>query len=379
MQHSTEDQEALEVFARLDERVNLEQTEVDGKDTVVFHKGYGSRHLFAIEKFVRAIEKGWGGFVEEPTRYSGLKRIREQFLGKRYYKKINDWLERYSDLYRYSIRVDVFYDVCKDLGLIGPYRLSLGEPADVVSTDGMRGMDVFNTLIERIRLRCQSRVFKEHERLRQVNAMRNTKNVLELEEEMFSNETGRSRWLVLSLTLRYKPQYRRWITPETIQEHRDRFFAARRFNTLMAGIKGFVWAIEQGEETGLHLHVILFYSAESNHDEFIAKQIGEYWVDAVTEGKGAYWNSNQAWLKRRYEKRGHGIGVGQINWDDTEKRQALRVNLVYLAKAEQHLMIQGPESVRTFDMGLVPKKIKSGRPRGDADAITTDGNEALTD
>lgn len=99
----------------------------------------------------------------------------------------------------------------------------------------------------------------------------------------------------------------------------------------------------------------------------------------MTEGKGAYWNSNQAWLKRRYEKRGHGIGVGQINWDDTEKRQALRVNLVYLAKAEQHLMIQGPESVRTFDMGQVPKKIKSGRPRGDADAITTDGNEALTD
>ncbi|AXV70366.1 hypothetical protein CJO74_14360 [Ralstonia solanacearum] len=365
MYEINEDQEALEVLDRLDERINLEITDVDGKSTVIIHKGRGSGHLFAIEKFVQAIEKGWGGFVEERTRYSGLTRIRELFLGKRYYRKMGQWLERYSDAYRYSARVEVFYDICKELGLIGANRLLLGESGDVVRADGMRGMDVFNALIGKIRLHCQTRAFKERERLRLANAKRNARNVLALEEAMFSNETGRSRWLVLSLTLGYKPQCRRWITPKMLQEHRDRFFKARRFNTLMSGIKGFVWAIEQGEETGLHLHVILFYSAEHNHDEFITKQIGDYWADVVTEGKGAYWNSNKRWLKKRYEKK-HGVGVGQIDWHEVEKREALRKNLVYLAKAEQYLMVKGAERMHLFGMGQVPEKVKSGRPRAEA-------------
>lgn len=374
MQHIHEDQETLEVLTRLDERVNLEQTEVDGKDTVIIHSGYGSTHLFGIEKFVRAIETGWDGFVEKPTRYSGMKRIRELFLGKRYYHHVNGWISRYSDRYYYSARVEVFYEVCKELGLFGQYPFAFGAPGEVARPDGTRCMDLFNMLIQQIRIRCQSRAFKERERLRHAGARRNERNVLALEEAMFSNETGKSRWLVLSLTLRYKPEYRRWITPEMVQEHRDKFFAARRFNTLMSGVKSYVWAIEEGEDTGLHLHVILFYSADSNHDEFIAKQIGDYWVDVVTEGKGAYWNSNQGWLKKRYEKRGHGVGVGQINWNETEKREALRKNLVYPAKAEQYLMARETEHIHTFGTGQMPEKVKSGRPRVDADVIRSNAS-----
>lgn len=224
-------------------------------------------------------------------------------------------------------------------------------------------MDHFNALIDQIYARCNTREFKERERLRKENSERNKKNVLALEEAMFSEEAGRSRWLVLSLTLRYKPKYRRWITPEMIQQHRDRFLAARRFNNLMSGIRNHVWTIEQAEVGGLHLHVILFYVADSNHDAYIAKQIGEYWENIVTEGKGDYWNSNDRVLKKKYEERGHGIGVGQINWNDLEKRYALRINLVYLAKGEQYLMSKCTGGIRTFGMGVVRHKIKSGRPR----------------
>lgn len=367
-----EDQEDLEVIARLDERLNLEETDVDGKRKTIIHKGYASRHLFDIEKFVKAIQRGWkGGFVEETSRYNRITTIRELYLGKNYYRSLNDWIERYSSLYRYSARVDVFYDVCKTMGLIGQYNFSFKEPGEVARADGARYMDAFNMLIEEISVRCQSREFRERERLRLLNAKRNVENVLAMEKAMFSADTGRSRWLVLSLTLRYKPTYRRWITPEIIQQHRERFFAARRFNKLMSGIGNYVWAIEQGEDTGLHLHVILFYSGDHNHDEFIAKQIGEYWVDVVTEGKGDCWNSNQGWLKKSYENRGHGVGVGQIDWNDTKKREALRKNLVYLAKAEQYLMSWSVERIRTFDMGQEPKKLKAGRPR-----VAPDGDNA---
>jgi hypothetical protein len=378
MYPNTEDQDALEVTTRLNERMNLEQTDVNGNKTIVIHKGYASKHLFNIEKFVLEVEKGRkGGFVEVATRSTQAKRICALYLGKKYYRLLNDWLERYSDLYCYSARVEVFYDVCKQLGLIGWDPFWFDEPGDFVGTDGVRYMDLFNSLIEQIYVCCQSREFTERERLRLANAEKNKRNALALEEAMFSNETGQSRWLVLSLTLRYKPNFRQRSTPELIQQHRDRFFAARRFNTLMSGIKNYVWTIEQGEETGLHLHVILFYSADHNHDESIAKQIGEYWVDSVTEGKGDYWNSNAAWLKKVYKNRGHGIGVGQINWNDTEKREALRKRLVYLAKAQQYLMVKAAQNMRTFDMGRVPKKLKSGRPRVGAVICEDDVEQAV--
>ncbi|NKA95836.1 inovirus Gp2 family protein [Ralstonia solanacearum] len=375
MYQNLEDQEALEVIARLNERTHLEQTDVDGGKRVVVHKGYASKHLFHIEKFVRDIEKRQnGGFIEQVSRKDKAKRIRELYLGKRYYHSLNDWIEQYSELYCYSTRVEVFYGVCKELGLIGPEPFSFGEPDELDCFDGMRYMDVFNVLIERIRTRCQSREFKERERLRLENAEKNKENALAMEGAMFE---VKGRWLILSLTLGFKPGFRGRITVETIQRYRERFFAARRFHQLMSGIKNFVWTIEQGEETGLHLHVILFYSADHNHDAFIARLIGEYWVNVVTQGKGDYWNSNDERRKPFYETHGHGMGVGQINWHDADKRKALRTNLAYLAKAGQYLMVKTEERIRTFGMGRVPEKGKAGRPR--AEAIANNVGESSVD
>ncbi|WP_430504654.1 hypothetical protein [Ralstonia pseudosolanacearum] len=367
MTEVTEDLQALGIISHIDERINLEQNNDDGKIRTTIHKGYASRHLFVIEKFVASISTRWtGGFVEERTRYSGLMKLRELFLGKYFYSSMNDCIERYSSMFRYSTRVEVFYDVCKEMGLLsqfGERQFDFGIPDQVHFRTGMQYFEIFNILIGKIRARVQSREFTERERLRLVNATRRERSVLEMEEAMFSEKTGKARWLVLSLTLRIKPAFRRWVTPEMFQQYRKRFFVARRYNELMKGIANYVWTIEQGEESGLHLHVILFYDASKhNHDEFLAKQIGEYWSNVVTEGKGDYWNSNQAWLKREYAKK-HGVGVGQINWNEREKRDALRKNLVYLAKADQYLISRSVEHMHTFDMGKIPKKIKSGSPR----------------
>lgn len=366
MSEINEDRNALEVIARLDERVNLERQDVNGKKKAVIREGYSWRHLFVIEKFVIDIERiGWQRGCEERTsHYTEVKGAGELHLVKVYYCMVNGWLKRYSEKFRYSARVDVFYEVCRELCLIGEYPVFFYEPDDIACADGRRYIDLFTDLIERIRKRCRSREFRERERLRLASAARNRGKVLAMERAMFSKDAGRSRWLVLSLTLRYRSQFSDAISVHDIQLHRDRFFAARRANKLMSGIKNYVWAIEQGEQTGLHLHVILFYSAAGhNRDEFIAQQVAEYWVNVVTDGKGDYWNSNDTRLKAQYEKYGHGTGVGQINWNEGGRRNALRRNLVYLAKADQYLVIKGMENVRTFGMGHVPMKLKSGRPR----------------
>ncbi|RRW87962.1 inovirus Gp2 family protein [Pandoraea apista] len=369
MYNFNEDHEAVEVITRLGKRIHLDVSDLGGERKLTIHKGFRSSHLYRIERFVKEIEQGRTDSFA--IRYDGvgiLPVLQKCHLGKVHYPRLNDWIEHYSDLYRYSAHVEVFYDACKELGLLGTPRFAFGQPDTYPLRGNMRYMDIFDRLIESIRVRCQAREFKERKRLRLLNAERNKQNVIALEEGMFDEQSGRSRWLILSLTLRYKPEYRDQITPELIQEHRDRLFGAKRTNKLIGGIVNQVWAIEQGEDTGLHLHVILFYSADHNHDEHIAKLIGEYWVEVVTKGMGDYWNSNAGALKAGYKKRGHGIGVGQINWNDAEKRDALRTNLVYLAKAEQYLMLKSADRVKAFGMGELPQKVKSGRPRIDLEA-----------
>ncbi|RQT30493.1 inovirus-type Gp2 protein [Burkholderia contaminans] len=353
---------AREVLHRVDDRINLEESEIDGKKKIVLLHGY--MHLFEIEKFVIAIEKGWiGGFTDEVSHYSQQRKLRVLYLAKHYYRKLNTWLERYSDIPRYSERVTVFYDVCRELGFVATPMNYFGTPEEFDDRYGVRYADWFNDLIDGISMIVKTREFKERERLRKKNAKRNEANVLAMNEEMYK---ARSRWLILVLTLNYEKPYRRWITLEDIQRHRDNFFRARRFNRLMSGIKNYVWTIEQGEKTGFHLHVVLYYEAKHKRDVSLAQRIGEYWADVVTEGKGAYWNSNAR--KAFHARHGHGIGTGQIDRKDVAKRESLKKNLLYLAKASQYLMIKSDERVRTFDMGRVPKKLKDGRPRVDGDS-----------
>ncbi|CAJ2794550.1 inovirus-type Gp2 protein [Burkholderia pseudomallei] len=361
MENSNDIPHDREVFDRLDDRINIEEAEINGKKRIVLLHGY--KHLFDIEKFVNAIEKGWlGGFLNETSVYSGRRRLRVLYLGKQYYRKLNTWLERYSDIPRYSERVTVFYDVCRELGFVATPMNYFGKPEEFDDRYGVQYADWYNELIQKISERIKSREFKERERWRRKNAQRNEQNVLAMNEEMYK---VRSRWVILMLTLNYEKPYRRWITLDDIQKHREKFFAARRYNKLMSGIKNYVWTIEQGEKTGFHLHVILYYSAKHRRDVSLAQRIGEYWADVVTDGKGAYWNSNAR--KAFHALRGYGIGTGQIDRKDREKRESLKKNLLYLAKASQYLMIKGAERVRTFDMGQVPEKRKEGRPRKDAD------------
>lgn len=189
------------------------------------------------------------------------------------------------------------------------------------------------------------------ERSRQ--AERNEACVLQFEQAMFQR---RSRYLILALTLNYQEAYRPWITLEDIQLHRDRLLNNRRNNQLLADIEGYVWKIEEGQNTGgLHLHIIIFYSGIHRADVQIARSIGEYWKHVITGGIGDYRNSNAE--KDQHARYGHGIGTGQINRNDQAKREALRINLRYLAKDEQRVTCKTSPYDRLFGRSLLPKLI----------------------
>lgn len=59
------------------------------------------------------------------------------------------------------------------------------------------------------------------------------------------------------------------------------------------------------------------------------------------------------------------ITLGEVNHNDTSKREGLQAVLNYLAKSGQYLKCKHSTRVRTFGMSKPPKKLKSGRPRLD--------------
>ncbi|ATE62426.1 hypothetical protein CCZ27_02520 [Thauera sinica] len=181
-------------------------------------------------------------------------------------------------------------------------------------------------------------------------AVRNADRVMGLEQAMFD---WRSRHVILVLTLTYKPEWQHEITLDIIRQHRDQLLNNRRGNALLRGINGYVWKIEEGHDAGgLHLHVVIFYNGNHRADIHIARSIGDYWVNVITHDKGAYWNSNAQ--KEHHARYGHGIGTGQIDRHDHDRREALRQNLLYLAKNDQHVTTRMNPHYRTFGTSQFP-------------------------
>lgn len=361
-----EDLETQEVLARHDERNRCEEIEIDGRRMILRHRSM--RYLFEIEQFVKAIEEEFEkeekvkGVHEELDR-KGRLQTKKLPLGKKYYGKLNEWIERYREGTRYSAHVEAFHDASKELDIIGERRFWFGELGDTDVQHDRSYAEWFNDLIVKTHEHCQSRKFKERVRLLEVHRKRSVRKVAAFEQKMFCPDAGWARWLVLELTLKYESKYRGSITLDEVIKHRDTFFRSRGYNGTMSCIKAYVWAIEEGEDTGFHLHVVLFCLPVTKDDERLANQIGDYWADVVTQGKGAFHNSNRADLKSRYEMYGHGIGVGLIEHSDEKMRGSLLKNLIYLAKSEQHLQIRAEGNVHTFGMSGVPKRKKMGRPR----------------
>lgn len=166
----------------------------------------------------------------------------------------------------------------------------------------------------------------------QTRVRRNIRRGLDFEEKMFAD---RSRYLVLFLTLNYKIRHRDHVTLETIQHHRDIFLRhlGEYPNLLLQAVKGCIWKLEEGGKSGgLHLHFLIFYSAERKADVMVARAIGDYWVNEVTGGRGEYWNSNAD--KDKLNR--WGVGIGQVNRHDYSKRESLRAFIAnYMTKANQ--------------------------------------------
>ncbi|MGJ7570927.1 YagK/YfjJ domain-containing protein [Variovorax sp. RB2P76] len=122
---------------------------------------------------------------------------------------------------------------------------------------------------------------------------------------------------------------------------------------------GHIVSFEYARSSGYHIHLILFFdgSRRTLDHAWLAGEIGRYWDEAITRGRGYHFNCNT----QKY--RNNGIGV--VNYHDHEKRRHLTTAALYLAKAEQFICAKPSKGFKTFSLGQIPAGWAPGlgRPR----------------
>ncbi|WP_165843541.1 inovirus-type Gp2 protein [Burkholderia reimsis] len=361
---SFEEDDFSTAYEYIDWTTNTEGTVIDGKEKTCLRTEFGllRQILIAMEAMVREIEfdKHSVGFdIKTNARGKVSVTSKANTQTMKYYWTLKPFLWNYARSERrvYSPHVQAVVEALDAVGL-SSCGFRFGEPGAREFSMGKTYAELFNAVVAKVGEIVASSAFKERVRVRKRNAARNEAKGLAIEQKVFENK---SRQLVLMLHFGYQREHRAAMTFDEIQKHRKKFFNNCRTNKLLRGIVDYIWKLEEGDESGLHLHVLIFYTADSCRDVYIAQRLGEYWNEVVTDGTGQYWNSNAH--KAFHEKYGHGVGTGEINWDDDAKREALRENIRYMTKADQFLKMKYGEHSRLFGTSQVEEKKKSGRPR----------------
>ena len=125
---------------------------------------------------------------------------------------------------------------------------------------------------------------------------------------------------------------------------------------------GKIWKLECGDHGSEHFHVMLFFTNDRlGNDCHRAEQIGQYWEELITKGRGCYFNCNRPEHKLQQKR----LSLGRIEYYDHEKRYNLLYQLAYFCKDEQRIQIKPKQKSRTFGRDEMPQinEKPNGRPR----------------
>lgn len=171
-----------------------------------------------------------------------------------------------------------------------------------------------------------------------------------------------SKMQFIRLDLSYTKEHAREASLEEINEDLTHLLNNRRTKpSIFKNMVGHIFKKEFTEDKGPHIHSLFIFDGQKvSKDEFIGEQIGKYWKNEITDGKGIYHNCNRE--KGRYAV----CALGMIDHTDETKRTALKEKAIaYLCKEEQSVdPIKQSGNERSFSRGIAPRKTSNaGRPR----------------
>lgn len=171
-----------------------------------------------------------------------------------------------------------------------------------------------------------------------------------------------SKMQVVRVDLGYKKEHASKASLENINNDFTHLLNNRRCKpSIFDNMIGYIAKREYTEDKGPHIHGLFFYDGHKvNKDAYKGDQLGEYWSNEITYGKGLYHNCNRE--KEKYPD----CALGMIDHSDTAKRTILNEKAIsYLCKTEQSIdPIKQSGHERSFTRGISPKRTSNaGRPR----------------
>jgi len=152
------------------------------------------------------------------------------------------------------------------------------------------------------------------------------------------------------------------VSLKQLQRDRKRLFVNMKSKpSLFKHAIGYVWRIECGRKGGYHLHLMLFYNgSDVQCHQYIAQEVGKYWQDVITDGRGYFNNCNLERSKHRDR-----WALGKIHHWDSVKRSNLNEYLTYFCKTNQLVQVVPYAGCHLFGCGFFHRRRKGqgGRPR----------------
>lgn len=214
-------------------------------------------------------------------------------LVDRYFRRIPEFIRivtMLSDRYSYSEHIDLFIEACDGLGLNDTtmIREDTWHPALPLRSNGMKGAEAFNAIVAILRRDWTEKGYKTRFR-RRVRESRERSKQYQAHVDAWFGELATI--IVLRVDLYYKKEHWDEITLDDVTVDLDHLYANFRCNKIFKGRRGYIAKIEYGLGKGFHVHMIFLYDTEHKQairHVFLAKQIGEYWVNTITKGRGDY-------------------------------------------------------------------------------------------
>lgn len=190
-------------------------------------------------------------------------------------------------------------------------------------------------------------------------ASKNLKGALNYVDHLFENH---SRLLVIRIDLSYQKEFikNKSISTDVTRLHRKNLFKQVHIHPLFKHFLGYIWKLEYGQYKGFHYHTCFFFNGSKvKGDVTLARRIGEFWRNEITDGKGLYFNCNA--VANKYAE----LGIGDIHYSNQEKRSSLQKTIAYLTKVDTAVRLTLPQGGRTFGRGerILKTKDKRGRRR----------------
>ena len=316
--------------------------------------------LIFIERFVAdCITSHQPGYLIV-NKAPGKTEFKGRALARSYFHQLNRYLDRFSKDCFFSPPVELFFSACQALSLIGHQFIGPEE----INAQGVTDAELFNRLINKIREMGRTSQYRKRMAKDNRRAFRKFLGLVNYVDALF--EHVRSRFIVIRLDLKYHPEFAKDMKVGQAQDDLKHFFDNMRSKpSLFDDLAGYIWKMECGDHGGEHFHVFMFFTNDRmQNDCYRAQQIGKYWEEIITKGRGSYFNCNAPEYADKFDHLGL-LAIGRVEYHDDNKRFNLLTPLAYICKGIQSVRAKPKQKSRTFGRGEMPpvRDSQSGRPR----------------